>query len=41
MLENQLYLIALTGANTLSADKLFATLDPIHRKIILNNKKML
>ena len=29
----------LTGANTLSADKLFATLDPIHRKIILNNKK--
>ena len=25
----------LTGANTLSADKLFATLDPIHRKIIL------
>jgi len=29
----------LTGMNTLSADKLFATLDPIHRKIQLKNKK--
>jgi len=29
----------LTGMNTFSADKLFATLDPIHRKIQLKNKK--
>ncbi len=29
----------LTGMNTLSANKLFATLDPIHRKIHLKNKK--
>ncbi len=29
----------LTGMNTLSVNKLFATLDPIHRKIHLKNKK--
>ena len=29
----------LTGMNTFSADKLFATLDPIHRKIQLKNKR--
>ena len=30
---------ALTGMNTLSEDKLFATLDPIHRKLDLDFKK--